>query len=197
MKVGILALQGDIEEHYQVTKQAAKELDLALDIVLVKDPEDLDGVQGLILPGGESTTMTAIARKKHLPEAIKEKIHDGMKTFATCAGAILLAKNVKRKLNDPPKPGLIGVSDITVIRNAYGRQKESFETTINVEAIGEVKAAFIRAPIIESVTGNVKILASFDNTPVLVKDDANLISTFHPEITGDTTLHKYFLQSLQ
>jgi 5'-phosphate synthase pdxT subunit len=184
MKVGILALQGAFVEH-------AKSLsNLNIDVVFVKLPNQLDGLDALIIPGGESTTISKLLANYLLITPIKKLINQGFPVFGTCAGMILLAKNVL----DSNVPTL-GVMDIAVRRNAYGRQVDSFETELNIPSIGQKKfhGIFIRAPIIEFVKSNVEVICKMDGHAVAVRQGRMMACTFHPELTSDLRLHEYFL----
>ncbi|MEO8028527.1 MAG: pyridoxal 5'-phosphate synthase glutaminase subunit PdxT [Bryobacteraceae bacterium] len=181
MTVGILALQGDYEAHARaVTRAGATALE-------VRTIADLDATDGLILPGGESTTMLKILHEENLFDALKNYPKP---MFGTCAGAILMAKEVSN-----PKQESLGLMDIAVERNAYGRQLDSRVTKIDYEG-GELEAVFIRAPIIRHTNGSVKTLASYNGDPVLVEEGRFLVATFHPEMTADRRIHSYFLSKL-
>jgi 5'-phosphate synthase pdxT subunit len=188
MKIGVLALQGDFSEHIAMLKR------LNVDASEVRLPEQLNGLDGLIIPGGESTTIGKLAVAYNLMEPLK-KFGERHAIWGTCAGAIFLSKDVSR---DQP---LLGLMDITVKRNAFGRQVDSFETDLNIpelkEATGtkdDYHAVFIRAPIIESVGGDAKILASVPDGRIVAAQQGHLLATsFHPELTGDTRFHEYFL----
>ncbi len=185
-RVGVLALQGAFAEH------AAALSDLGADVVLVRQPRHLDGLDGLIIPGGESTTIARLMALYGLTAALKEKASQGFPVFGTCAGLILLAKKVPNLDRDP-----LGVLDIHVLRNAYGRQVDSFETQVPVSALGTepFPAVFIRAPVIEDVGPSVEVLARLDSGPPVVVRQGNLLgTTFHPELTCDRRLHAYFLR---
>lgn len=174
--IGVLDIHGDVEEHITILKK------INAPCKRIKLPEEIDSITGLIIPGGESTTMARLM--DGLSNKIKEKYLQGtLSLFGTCAGAILLAK----KIVDYPEQKRLNLLDITIKRNAYGRQLQSFTTTIN-----GINAAFIRAPIIEKVGKNVEVLLSY-NTPVLVREGKIIASTFHPEIMGDTTVHEMFV----
>ena len=184
MKVGILAVQGDFEAH------AATLARLGADCVFVRTPRDLEGVDAVILPGGESTTQWKFLVDEGLDKNLLAHAAKGGAIFGTCAGAILLAKEVRN-----PAQQSLGLADITVVRNAYGRQlasevRQGF-TAISLERIEMV---FIRAPFIERVGPEVLVLAKSDGQPVLIRQGQVLIATFHPELTGDTTVHEYFLR---
>ncbi len=185
MRVGILALQGGVEEHALLTQKCGHEP------VLVKQLSDLTGLNALILPGGESTAMSLLANQRGLLKGLKELIKEGIPVFGTCAGAILLAKKVGKKI------GLLAEMDIAVERNAYGGQLESFETDLKVKGFKEpVRGMFIRAPIITETGSEVEILAEFNGTPVLVRQGRFLAATFHPELTDDKRIHKFFFTQL-
>ena len=181
MKVGILALQGDVREH------ADKLTTLEAKSVSVKFPQHLDDIDALIIPGGESTTISMLMKRYKLDEAIKEKYKLGMPIYGTCAGAILLAKSSKGKQLK------LGLADMSVERNAYGRQLESFEAPLNIKYIGDFNGIFIRAPVIKRMHNGTEILCEHDNHPVMIKHNNLLITTFHPELTDDTRVHAYFL----
>jgi 5'-phosphate synthase pdxT subunit len=181
MKIGVLALQGSVKEHVDALRRCG------VDPVLVKMPEDLKAVSGLIIPGGESTTIGKLMKKYGVDKAIKKRYKEGMAVYGTCAGAILLAKEIKG--SKQPKLGLM---DISIMRNAYGRQADSFETEIIFDA-KPFKGIFIRSPIIAAVHDGCEILSTLDEKPILVKQGNALVSTFHPELTKDLRVHKYFI----
>jgi 5'-phosphate synthase pdxT subunit len=184
MKVGILAVQGDFEAH------AAMLARMGADYEFVRTPHDLEGVDAVILPGGESTTQWKFLVEEGLDKSLVEHAARGGAIFGTCAGAILLA----REVHNPAQESL-GLADITVIRNAYGRQLAS-EVRHGATAISPepIEMVFIRAPIIERVGPDVEVLAKSEGQPVLIRQGHILIATFHPELTSDTTVHEYFLR---
>ena len=182
MKIGVLALQGDVREHKRVLSK------LGAEPVEVKLPQDLDEIDALIIPGGESTTIGMLMRKYKLDAEIMQKNKEGMPIYGTCAGAILLAKEIIGS-----KQLKLGLVDISVKRNNYGRQIDSFEADLSIKDIGDFKGVFIRAPIIKSSYNGAEILAEYKNNPVMMRQDNILITTFHPELTNDTRIHKYFL----
>jgi 5'-phosphate synthase pdxT subunit len=186
MKVGILALQGDVREHMSILRK------LNAEPIKVKSKEDLTDIDALIIPGGESTTISLLMKKYKLDTAIKEKHKLGMPIYGTCAGAIVLAKNII----DSKQPKL-ALADISIKRNDYGRQINSFETELSIKDIGEFKGIFIRAPTIKRFYNGVQTLAEHKNNPVMIKQDKILITTFHPELTDDTRVHAYFLNMAQ
>jgi len=176
--VGILALQGDFEAHARAVTRAGG------NAIEVRTKEDLDKSDGLILPGGESTTMLKILHEESLFDALKSFPRP---IFGTCAGAILLAKEVTN-----PQQESLGLMDIAVERNAYGRQLDSRVTQIDLDG-KELEAVFIRAPIIRRVGSPAKTLASYNGDPVLVEEGRFLVATFHPEMTADDRIHRHFL----
>lgn len=186
MKVGVLALQGAFIEHANALKK------LGVEPVLIRNVRDLEGIKGLILPGGESTAIGKLLVDLNLMIPIKTLIENGLPTFGTCAGMILLAKNLS---NDSRKH--LGVMDITVKRNAYGRQNDSFSTEEPFKGIEpKVEMVFIRAPYIESVGKNVEILAEVDSNIVAAREKNMLVTSFHPELTSDLKVHEYFLNMI-
>jgi 5'-phosphate synthase pdxT subunit len=199
MKVGILAYQGSFEEHALQTKLAINKLHINADIIPVKKPSELNNVDGIILPGGESTTIGIMAQKLGVLDILKDKISNGLPVLGTCAGAIMLAKEVSdAKVGKKSQP-LIGTMDATVIRNYYGRQRESFETTLDFSSIGgnTAKVVFIRAPAITKIWGRTKELLSFGENKVMVQEDNMLATTFHPELSSTTLVHEYFLSIIK
>ncbi len=183
MKIGILAVQGDYEAHAAVLER------LGVATVLVRTVEDLEGCAGLILPGGESTTQLQFLEEEGLAERIKRFAGEGGAIFGTCAGVILLARAVK----NPPQASL-GLLDVTVLRNAYGRQIASEVVSGSCKwKSGLLEMVFIRAPIIERVGPGVELYAEYSGKPVLVQQGRILAATFHPELTDDTTVHERFL----
>ena len=183
-KVGILAVQGDFEAH------AATLARMGVEYVFVRTPRDLEGVNAVILPGGESTTQWKFLVEEGLDKRLLEHAANGGAIFGTCAGAILLAREV---LN--PAQQSLALADITVIRNGYGRQLAS-EVRHGVTVISPepIEMVFIRAPIIERIGPGVSVLAKSEGQPVLILQDRVMIATFHPELTSDTTVHEYFLR---
>jgi len=182
MIIGVLALQGAVREH------VASLARLGVSARLVKREEDLDGLSGLVLPGGESTAIALLA-ETGLLERLQAYARDGFPMFGTCAGMILLAAEVEGR-ND----GYIGAIDITVARNATGRQVNSFETTLDIEDIGErVPAVFIRAPYITRCGSTVRMMASHEGRGVMARQGSTLVTSFHPELTEDTRIHEYFV----
>jgi 5'-phosphate synthase pdxT subunit len=183
-RVGVLALQGDVREHLRILDE------LGAQGVEVKHPEQLEGVDALIIPGGESTTIGKLATRFGLIDPLREFIDEGLPVYGTCAGMILLATSVTE--GDQP---LIGALDVLVKRNAFGRQNESFEADLEVEGLDEsFHAVFIRAPWIEKVGSEVEVLAAIDDHPVMVRQGRLLATSFHPELTGDGRIHRMLLE---
>ncbi len=184
LKVGILAVQGDFAAH------AAMLAEMGVETVEVRTVKDLDGCDGLILPGGESTTQMQFLEEEGLLDAIRRFAGRGRAIFGTCAGAILLATKVKN-----PAQASLGLLDMTVLRNGYGRQIAS-EVVSGPSKLknGPMEMVFIRGPIIEQVGSGVEVLAEYAGKPALVQKDRILAATFHPELTDDTTVHRRFLE---
>lgn len=184
--IGLLALQGDFREHGQRLRSigvASREVRL---------PAQLDGLDGLIIPGGESTTIARLLRRFDLQDALQERARAGFPIWGTCAGAILLADDVPDLDREP-----LGVLPMTIERNAYGRQVNSFETDLDVPALGAspVHAVFIRAPRIVALRDGGEVLARHEGDPVIVRHGRLLATTFHPELTEDARLHRYFVSA--
>jgi 5'-phosphate synthase pdxT subunit len=188
MKVGILALQGAVEAHAVALRG------LGAAPVEVRRPADLDQVDALVLPGGESTTMSRLLDRTGLFEPVADRLAGGMPALGTCAGMILLAARV---LDGRPDQRGFGVVDITVRRNAFGRQVDSFETDLPVAGIAPperpVHAVFIRAPFVEAAGPAVEVLATVDGHPVCARQGSVLVTAFHPELSGDVRIHESFL----
>ena len=183
MKIGVLAMQGAYREHLKILKS------LGIEAIDVRYEEDIDNIDGLIIPGGESTTMGKLIKTLDLYDKLKSRIENNMPVWGTCAGMILLAKNIVNEYYNH-----LSVMNISVIRNAYGRQLGSFETKAPVKGIGEdIDMVFIRAPYIESVGENVEILSTVDGNIVAAQEGNILVTSFHPELTEDLRLHKYFI----
>lgn len=187
--VGVLALQGDVREHVKLLTE------LGAEVVEVKTPEQLQEVQALVIPGGESTTIYKLSQIFGMYEPIKRAIANGLPTLGTCAGLILLASEILDAASDQ-KP--FGGLDARVRRNAFGNQNDSFETTLAVDGVdGLVSAAFIRAPIIDSVGEGVDVIATLPNSAIVGVRQGKVIGiSFHPELTGDTSIHKLLLSMI-
>ena len=183
-RVGVLALQGDYEAHAKAVQRAGGEA------VEIRTAAGLDSVDGLILPGGESTTMLKLLKEENLFEPLK-RFGQQKPIFGTCAGVILLASDV-----ESPKQDSLALLDLTVERNGYGRQLDSHIARIPAEGVGELEAVFIRAPIIRRLGQAVRVLASHRGDPVLVEQGRHMAATFHPELTSDPRIHARFLSKL-
>lgn len=189
MKVGVLALQGDVREHIQSL------LECGVQAFPVRRSSEIESIDALILPGGESTTIAQLAEVFDVYELIKGRIAQGMPVYGSCAGMILLAKEIlDAKVGQKSFGGL----DITVRRNAFGRQVDSFESDIPFAdgSTDLIRAVFIRAPWVEKVGESVQILASIDSHPVAVRTRTALATSFHPELTGDNRIHRYFIEQV-
>ena len=201
VRIGVLAVQGDVREHVQTL------VGLGVQVSGVRRPRELDDVDALVIPGGESTTMDKLVRAFDLQEPLRKRISDGMPVYGSCAGMIMLADRIA---DARPDQETLGGLDITVRRNAFGRQVDSFEADLHIPAIAEVttapaghpatfKAVFIRAPWVEEMGEGVQVLATVEAGPatgrVVAIRQGNLVATsFHPEVTGDHRIHEYFIQ---
>jgi 5'-phosphate synthase pdxT subunit len=187
LTVGVLALQGDVREHAAMLK------DIGVQTLEVRSTEDLERVDALVLPGGESTTIGFMLAEHDMLEPMRKRIEDGMPVLGTCAGAILLAKTVAGGADQQRWP-TIGVLDVTVQRNAYGRQVDSFEDDVDVAGVGTMHAVFIRAPVIASVGPGVEVLATHRDEPIVVRQDNIIAATFHPELAAEGGLHRLLVE---
>ena len=183
MQVGVLALQGAFAAHSDCLTS------IGVQSIEVRNPEQLSSVDALLMPGGESSTMSQLLESSGLFDPISTRIADGMPVFGTCAGMILLASEILDGRSDQRSFSAI---DISVRRNAFGRQVDSFEATIN-SSVGDFHGVFIRAPRIERVGEDVEVLGSFNDEPVLVRQGNVLAASFHPELSNDARLHEYFV----
>jgi len=185
VKVGVLGLQGDFREHAQALDASGATP------VVVKTKDALASVDALVIPGGESTTIGKLLDRFELLEPLRDRADSGMPLYGTCAGAILMSKEITGPQDAPFR---IPVLDVVTRRNAYGRQVDSFEADLTIAGLDDpFRAVFIRAPAFERVGDGVEVLARIDGRPVLVREDNLLASTFHPEMTGDNRLHEYFV----
>jgi len=189
MKVGVLALQGDVREHIDSL------LTCEVEAVPVRRASEIESVDALVLPGGESTTIAQLAEVFGIFDLIKSKISNGMPVYGSCAGMILLADQI---LDAKQGQKSFGGLDITVRRNAFGRQVDSFESDIAFDDGSDqlIRAVFIRAPWVEKVSDTVQVLASIDSHPVAVRSKTALATSFHPEISGDNRIHHYFIEQV-
>jgi len=194
VKIGVLALQGDVREHIQSLS------DCGVDALAVKTKSEIENISALVIPGGESTTIAKLARSFDLFDLIRDRIKSGMPTYGSCAGMILLSDVVEDAIIGQESFGGI---DMVVKRNAFGRQVDSFETDLKFKGITDppVRAVFIRAPWVESVGENVEVLAEISDSsgqrhPVAVRQGQLLATSFHPELTGDNRVHKFFVENI-
>jgi 5'-phosphate synthase pdxT subunit len=187
-RIGVLALQGAFREHIAALERVGAEA------IPLRNPEELDVVDGVVLPGGESTTMDKLLRKFQLQQPLRERIEAGLPVMATCAGVILLARDVRDGLPDQES---LDILPIAVRRNAYGRQPESFESDVDMDFLdAPFRGVFIRAPLIEDVGEGLDVVAELDGNPVAVSDRRRLALTFHPELTGDDRIHGTFVDDM-
>lgn len=187
MKIGVLALQGAVAEHVRSLEKAGAEA------VAVKRPEQLDELQGLVIPGGESTTIGKLMRKYGFMETIRDFAGAGKALFGTCAGLIVLAERIEGQ-----EEAHLSLMNMTVARNAFGRQRESFETDLDVKGLKEpLRAVFIRAPLITEVGEGVDVLSMYKGEIVTARQNNLLACSFHPELTDDYALHAYFLSMIR
>ncbi len=199
ISIGVLAVQGDVVENIMAAKMALEELGLEGIVSEVKTPEQISDLDGLIIPGGESTVIGTLSMVNGSLKKIKEKIAGGMPVFGICAGMIMLSKKAKdRVLGEMDQP-LLDFLDVKIERNAFGRQKDSFESVISLDKIGISKfpGVFIRAPSIIETGKDVEVLSKFNEKITAVKQGNMMGTSFHPELTGDLSLHKYFVNLIK
>jgi 5'-phosphate synthase pdxT subunit len=197
LRIGVLALQGDFEAHLKALQRAASELGVEVEGKAIRLPRQLNELDGIIIPGGESTTIGKLMVLYGLLEPLQQKIREGFPIWGTCAGLILLARETDNALAGQP---LLASMHIRVRRNAFGSQRESFETDLSVPVLGEAPfhAFFIRGPAIESVGPEVETLATLDDGTIVAVREGTLLGTaFHPEVSGDPRFHQYFLRIVQ
>lgn len=188
-RIGVLAVQGAVSEH------EAALADVGARTSRVRLPGELDGLDGLVIPGGESTTLGLVAGRSGLLDALRSAVGSGLPVLGTCAGMIMLADGIEGSADQP----LIGGMDITVRRNAFGRQFQSFEADVAVPAVGQppMRGIFIRAPWIERVGPSVEVLAEHAGHPVAARDASRVVAAFHPELTDDRRLHRLFVEGVR
>ena len=195
LNVGILSIQGDIQENVLSTQAALDELGIDGNVIDVKTPEDVMNLDGLILPGGESTTIGQMSLVNGSMKILKEKIENGMPVLGICAGMIMLSKTANDRVVGKTNQPLLDILDIKLERNSFGRQRESFEADVSMDSINipNFNGVFIRAPSVSDVGSDVEVLSKFNGRIVAIKKDNVIGTAFHPELTDDTSLHKYFL----
>jgi pyridoxal 5'-phosphate synthase pdxT subunit len=189
MKIGILALQGAFREHAEACAA------LGAEVALVKRPQHLAGIDAIVLPGGESTTIDKLLDTSELRAPLTQRLQDGLPAFATCAGLIVCAREIVDGRADQTP---LDVLDVTVRRNGYGRQRDSFEVALDVRDLpgGAFTGVFIRAPVVERIGAGVEVVAEHEGVPVLGRQGAVWFASFHPELSGDLRLHERFLQGV-
>lgn len=194
--IGVLGFQGDIEENVAVTEQALSEMEVDGIVQVVRYPEEMEKIDGLILPGGESTVQSTLAAIQHSLPVMKKRISEGMPVLGTCAGMIMLSKRAFDRVIGETKQKLMGDLDIVIERNAFGRQNESFEADIPMAMVGEdsFKGVFIRAPAVTEAGKDVEVLAKFSNRIVAVKQKNVIGTAFHPELSGDSRIHRHLVK---
>lgn len=194
-RVGVLAVQGDVEEHIKAVERALEEEKEEGEVILVKTPNHVDSIDSIVLPGGESTAIGSLSMLNGTLSRLGSRLKEGLPALGTCAGLILLSKKSRDRVLGTTNQPLLGVLDVEVNRNAFGRQSESFETDIIIPKIGEkpYHAVFIRAPVITSVGSEVEVLARTEEGVVAVQQGNIIATSFHPELSGDSRLHRYFL----
>lgn len=199
LTIGILSVQGDVYENIKSTELALKEAGLKGTVITVKTPEQISKVDGLVIPGGESTMIGQLSLVNGALKKIKEKIESGMPVFGICAGLILLSNNAKDRIVGKTDQPLLDLLDVNVERNSFGRQKDSFEADLDLSSVNipNFKGVFIRAPSIVDTGKNVQVLSKFNEKIVAVKQGNILATAFHPELTEDVSMHKYFVNVIQ
>ncbi len=195
LNVGVLSIQGDVQENLRSTRSALNDLGIDGKVTDVKTPEEISQLDGLIMPGGESTTIGQLSLVNGSLRVLKEKIENGMPTLGICAGMIMLSKTADDRVMGKTGQPLLGILDIKLERNSFGRQRESFEADVSMDSIGIPKFAgvFIRAPSVSDVGPDVKVLSKFNERIVAVKKGNVIGTSFHPELTEDISLHVYFV----
>jgi 5'-phosphate synthase pdxT subunit len=195
LTVGVLSIQGDVQENIISTKAALDELGFDGTVTDVKTPDEISQLDGLIIPGGESTTIGQLSLVNGSLKILKEKIDGGMPVLGICAGMIMLSKTANDKVVGKTDQPLLDILDIKLERNSFGRQRESFETDISLDSINIPKfnGVFIRAPSVSEVGSDVEVISKFNDKIVAVKKGNVIGTSFHPELTEDNSLHKYFV----
>jgi pyridoxal 5'-phosphate synthase pdxT subunit len=196
INIGILGVQGDVEEHESAVNLALYRTGIEGETIRVKAPSQSKDIQGLIIPGGESTSIGRLTEPNTTLQTLRDRVEKGLPTLGTCAGLIMLANKVYDKTAGETRQRLLGGLDIVVERNAFGRQKESFEVDLEIPLFGQEKfrGVFIRSPIVKKVGPKVETLSKLNETIVAVKQENVLGTSFHPELSGDTRLHEYFVR---
>ena len=199
LNVGILAIQGDVQENLLATKKALEELNLDGTVIDVKTAQDIENLDGLIIPGGESTTIGQLSLVNSSLKVMKEKIEKGMPVLGICAGMILLSKTADDRVIGKTNQPLLDLLDVKLERNSFGRQRESFEADVSMDSINipKFRGVFIRAPSVSEAGSDVQVLSKFNEKIIAVKKGNIIGTSFHPELTRDVSLHKYFVNLVQ
>ena len=197
--IGILALQGDVTENFMATMAALHDAGMDATVSQVKTPDQISKLDGLIIPGGESTMMGQLSMVNGAMNALKEKIEGGTPVFGICAGMILLSKTSKDRVVGSTEQPLLDMLDVEIERNSFGRQKDSFQAEISLDSIGisSFQGVFIRAPAILTSGSKVEVLSKFNEKIIAVKQGNILATSFHPELTQDISLHKHFVEMIK
>lgn len=195
LKLGVLAIQGDVAENVSSLENSISELNQDATVNVVKTPEDIAELDGLIIPGGESTTIGQLSLVNGSLKEIKQKVESGMPVLGICAGMVLLANNASDKVVGKIEQPLFDFLDVDLERNSFGRQRESFESNISLDSIGisNFNGVFIRAPTITTVSNDIEVLAKLNEKIVAIKKGNIIGTSFHPELTEDLAIHKYFV----
>ena len=198
LKIGVLAIQGDVTENINAVKKAANELGMDCDIFPVKKPDEISKLDAIIIPGGESTTIGQLSLVNSSLKTLKEKIESGMPTLGICAGMILLSKTADDRVVGKTNQPILDLLDVKLERNSFGRQKNSFEADISLDSLNipNYIGVFIRAPTISEVGSDVEVLSKFNEKIIAIKKGKIIGTSFHPELTQDSSLHKYFLNMI-
>ncbi|QLH03442.1 pyridoxal 5'-phosphate synthase glutaminase subunit PdxT [Nitrosopumilus cobalaminigenes] len=195
LTVGVLSIQGDVQENLISAKTAVDELGIDVQVIDVRTPEEISQIDGLIIPGGESTTIGQLSLVNGSLKILKEKIQNGMPVLGICAGMIMLSNTADDRVVGKTDQPLLDIFDIKLERNSFGRQKESFESDVSLDSINIPKfnGVFIRAPSVSDVGSDVEVLSKFNDRIVAIKKGNVIGTAFHPELTEDTAIHKYFI----
>ncbi len=196
LNIGVLGVQGDIEEHEAALKLAFQKTKVEGVVTRVTDLSQMERLQGLVIPGGESTTIGRVSQNNATLQTVQSRIEKGLPTLGTCAGLIMLANKVSDRVVGETGQHILGGLDVTVERNAFGRQRESFEADLSIPALGQerFRGVFIRSPVVKQVGPKVETLSRFNEKIVAVRQGNVIGTSFHPELSGDTRLHEYFVQ---
>jgi 5'-phosphate synthase pdxT subunit len=195
MRVSVIGFQGDVEEHVIALNKSANRLHLDCEILATRKADEIEESEAIVIPGGESTTISRLIFGDKISDIIIRLANEGVPVMGTCAGLILLAREGDEQV-EKTDTQLLGLMDVRVKRNAFGRQRESFQTRLNIKGIGEFDAVFIRAPAITEAENGVDVLATVDEYVVAAKQDNILAFAFHPELADDTKVHEYFLRMI-